>query len=479
MFTRSLVLGSLAAIAHGAALITRGDIDQCLASSGVPHDVKGSADWDVHSAAFNIRIPYIPVAIAVPQNTDHIRQAVLYANYGLGGDDAHLVVDLSSMYDVTFDEETNVATVQAGTRLGHLASVLYEKHGRAVAHGTCPGVGVSGHVGHGGFGFSSHTHGLALDFVVGATVVLASGDVVEASADQNPDLFWAIRGAGSNYGIVASWRLRTIAAPTTLTYFGVSLGWNRGTAAAGLEALERYARHDMPRELNFRVSDYNRGAPGIEGLYYGTDEQMRAAVAPLLAEAAPDARFSLAKTVSWIEAVTHYAFNETIDWTWPSPRENFYSKSLTLKGLNGTSAQNFVDYWFDTANRIPDRTRSWWFQLDVHGGRTSAISQVLNADTAYAHRDKLFIIQFYDRVPDDAAYPSENGFSLLDDWADAVTAPLPASDWGKYINYADANLAQDVAQALYYGENLARLRGLKARCDPDELFWYPQSIRPA
>ncbi|KAK7959970.1 uncharacterized protein PG986_004824 [Apiospora aurea] len=492
MFTCTLLLSSLAALAQGAALITRFDINQCLASSGVPHDVKGSDDWNADSAAFNIRVPYTPVAIAVPKTTGHIKKAVLcgkklgikvsgrsgghsYANYGLGGDDAHLVIDLSRMHDVTFDDKTNVATVQAGSRLGHMASVLYDKHGRAVAHGTCPGVGVSGHVGHGGFGFSSHTHGLALDFVVGVTVVLANGDVVEASETENPDLFWAIRGAGSNYGIIASWRLRTIEAPTTLTYFGVSLGWNYSTAAAGLNALEQYANHEMPRELNFRVSDYNRGAPGIEGLYYGTEEQMRAAIDPLLTKAAPEASFSLSKTVNWIEAVTYYAFNETIDWTWPSPRENFYSKSLTLKGLNGTSAQNFVDYWFTTANKVVDR--NWWFQLDMHGGQHSAISQVSNADTAYAHRDKLFIIQFYDRVSNDAVYPAV-GFSLLDDWADAVTAPLPTSDWGKYINYADANLDQDTAQRLYYGVNLPRLRELKAKYDPEERFWYPQSIRP-
>lgn len=156
MFISTLVLGSLAALAQGAALITRADINECLASSGVPHGIKGSEDWDAHSAAFNIRIPFTPIAIAIPKTTDHIKKAVLcgkklgikvsgrsgghsYANYGLGGDDAHLVVDLSSMYDVEFDKKTNVVTVQAGTRLGHLATVLYKEHGRAVAHGTCPG----------------------------------------------------------------------------------------------------------------------------------------------------------------------------------------------------------------------------------------------------------------------------------------------------------------------------------------------------
>jgi len=181
-------------------------------------------------------------------------------------------------------------------------------------------VGISGHFAHGGFGFSSHRHGLALDFIVGATVVLADGRIVETSETQNSDLFWAIRGAGSNYGIVASWRLKTFEAPKTLTIFGVSLGWNRSTAVAGLEALERYAQNTMPKELNFRVSDYNRGSPGIEGLFYGTDAEMRAAIAPLLETAAPLAVVTQSKTVNWIDAVTHYTFSNTgIDWVEPSP----------------------------------------------------------------------------------------------------------------------------------------------------------------
>lgn len=148
---------------------------------------------------------------------------------------------------------------------------------------------------------------------------------------------------------------------------------------------------------------------------------------------------------------------------------------MALKGLNGTSASNFVDYWFDTANKLT--TRDWWFQLDMHGGKNSQISKVSNSETAYAHRDKLYIIQFYDRVMNDAVYPAD-GFKFLDGWVDAVTKPLPASDWGKYINYADANLDQETAQRLYYGENLRKLQQIKAKYDGDELFWYPQSVRP-
>lgn len=156
MFRSTLVLSSLAALVQSVALVTRAEIYQCLGASGIPNDHKGTSDWNLHAAPFNIRIPYTPVAVAVPETTDQIRKAVLcgkslgikvsgrsgghsYANYGLGGDNAHLVIELSRMSDVSVDKDTNIATVQAGTRLGHLATVLYEKYGRAVAHGTCPG----------------------------------------------------------------------------------------------------------------------------------------------------------------------------------------------------------------------------------------------------------------------------------------------------------------------------------------------------
>ena len=151
------------------------------------------------------------------------------------------------------------------------------------------------------------------------TVVLADGTIVEASEKENPDLFWAIRGAGSNFGIVASWKLRTFPAPETLTWFSVKLNWTADTALAGLESLEKYARSTMPSNLNFRVSDYDRGSPNVEGLYYGTEAEMRAAVNVLLQQVAPKGVITEAYVVNWLEAVHHYSFFDTIDWTEPSP----------------------------------------------------------------------------------------------------------------------------------------------------------------
>lgn len=156
MHTTPLILSALAALAQGAALVTREDITQCLAASGVPYDTKGSSDWNTDATSFNIRLPYTPVAIAVPRTVDHIKKAVLcgkklktkvsprsgghsYASFGLGGDNAHLVIELSRMYGVSFDKPSGVATVEPGARLGHMASVLYNQYGVSVSHGTCPG----------------------------------------------------------------------------------------------------------------------------------------------------------------------------------------------------------------------------------------------------------------------------------------------------------------------------------------------------
>lgn len=196
--TSLLIAGSIATLSE-ALVITRADIEKCLVDAGVPIDIKGTPDWQRDVAPFNIRIPYLPVAISVPKTTKHIQDSVKcgrklgikvaaksgghsYANFGFGGENGQLVVELDRMYDVTYDAKKNLATVQPGARLGHVATVLYEKYNRAIAHGTCPGVGVSGHFLHGGFGFSSHMHGLALDFIDSVTVVLADGRVVEASS---------------------------------------------------------------------------------------------------------------------------------------------------------------------------------------------------------------------------------------------------------------------------------------------------------
>ena len=152
--TTLLSAGFIASTAD--ALVARATIEKCLTDAKVPIDTKGSDGWNEDAAPFNIRLPYSPTAISVPVTTKHIQDSVKcgkklgikvsaksgghsYASFGFGGENGHLVVELSDMYNVTYNAKTDTATIEPGARLGHVATVLYEQYGRAIAHGTCPG----------------------------------------------------------------------------------------------------------------------------------------------------------------------------------------------------------------------------------------------------------------------------------------------------------------------------------------------------
>lgn len=216
------------------------------------------------------------------------------------------------------------------------------------------------------------------------------------------------------------------------------------------------------------------GDHSFDGVYHGTVDDLSAILAPLLKKTGGTLD---AKECTWIQSLEYYAERNTL--VLPNPyieQGNFFATSLTLKDLAGQSLDNFVRYWHTKA--INSQPGGWFIQLDLHGGPTSAISAVPNSASAYAHRDKAFLIQLYHYSDNEKPYPAE-GISLLKGWIEATTNPLAQGDWGMYINYVDSELDRDTAQQLYYGENLERLRELKKRYDPTEVFYYPQAVSPA
>ncbi|KAI0095980.1 putative glucooligosaccharide oxidase [Daldinia grandis] len=485
--TAAFCLGLVASLAQGAVLTRRAALEDCLSSSETVVDAIGSDDYNRDITPFNKRLEFTPAAIAVPTTVEQIQSAIAcgsklgykvtakcgghsYASLGLGGEDGHLIIELDRMNSVKLDTETNIATVDSGTRLGHLAAELYAQGNRAISHGTCPGVGISGHVLHGGFGMSSHSRGLALDWVVGMNVALANGSLVHTSATENKDIYWGLLGAGSNFGVVTSYELKTFEPPSNVTWFVVNLPLKKNTSVAALEAIEDYTLNTMPAELNMRLFA-TRQFTQLEGIYQGNKTDLEAALAPLLNKTG--ASIAQAQTTTWVKGLEHFAtmkLNQTYPYT--QVQENFYGKSLELKGLSGTAAKNFADYWLDIAKK---ETTRWYIQLDLQGGKNSAVWKADPDLTSYAHRDKLYILQFYmttSGAPDKA-------FKFVNDWAETTTAPLTADDWGMYFNYPDTNLNRTRAQEMYWGKNLAKLQQLKADLDPKELFYYPVSISPA
>lgn len=120
----------------------------------------------------------------------------------------------------------------------------------------CIRVGIGGHVLHGGQGYSSHNHGLLLDSLVEADIVLASGDIITTSESQSPDLFWALRGAGMSFGIVTKLKFTTFEAPPEMVLFYYPYYWNQTQARAGWDAWQAYCggftTPQIPAELNIR-----------------------------------------------------------------------------------------------------------------------------------------------------------------------------------------------------------------------------------
>ncbi|GKT42885.1 FAD-linked oxidoreductase sorD [Colletotrichum spaethianum] len=462
------------------------NIQGCLNAANVPIATTSSSDWSEDIRPYNARVQFTPALVVTATNASHVQAAVKcasqygkkitarggghsYSSSGLGGEDGHVVVRLDEMFGVTLNGD-NTATVQAGARLGHVATELFDQGGRAISHGSCPGVGASGHSIHGGFGFSSHLYGLATDWIMEATVVTADGTIVTASPTQNDDLFWAIRGAGSSFGIVTEFKFNTFAAPSVVTWYKIPFTLKKDKLIDALVALQTYAQGDMPAELNMRAV-ITPDSTAFDGLYFGTEAQTRSVLTKFLSPLGIDVGGATITQTDWIGQLEHYAGQE-LDQTGPqSATDTFYASSLMTKEVSRSGFQAFVNFYQNTAKS----TNTGWFVLiDVHGGKNSKTAQVANTATAYAHRDKVLLWQFYDSSSG-SAYPS-SGYSFLGKWMSSVTNTMVKSGWGRYVNYADSQLSKADAQDQYYKDNLPRLKTIKAKYDAKSLFTYPQGV---
>ena len=159
---------------------------------------------------------------------------------------------------------------------------------------------------------SSRKYGLATDWIVGMTVVLANGTVTDCSATRNSDLFWAFRGAGSNFGVVASYQFNTFAAPSVVTYFNMPFTWNVNNAPGNLAAVENYTKTVMPAELTMRMS-IQSGSTYFEGMYFGNSTDLKAALQPLMSQTGMSLRSST--QTDFLSAFVHYAYTSKTDVT--------------------------------------------------------------------------------------------------------------------------------------------------------------------
>jgi len=378
---------------------------------------------------------------------------------------------MRSFNSVTVDLASHTADVGSGGRLGNIALALYSQGKQAMSHGTCPGVGVGGLSLHGGYGMISRLKGLTLDNLVSANVVLADSTVVTASATQNSDLYWSLRGAGAAFGIVTSFKFKTFDAPESNLVFSYNLTpTNTSTMANMLSILQNFTMYTQPPELNMRVFIPNQ----FTGVYYGNRTEFNKIMNPLLTQLGVPLTGRGAgtnTTKGWIDTLlsnSNGALQQPEIYTY---QENFYAKSLMPDYLPPAALTALADYYYTVARNV--RRGNWYLLIDMHGGSKSAISKVSADATAYVHRNAIFKMQFNDRVYGD--YKPEY-FDFLNDWVKVIENASSGAKFGMYINYADTNLTKAEAHTRYWKGNYERLVGVKSKFDPGKVFEGPQLV---
>ncbi|CAI7629535.1 unnamed protein product [Penicillium pancosmium] len=432
---------------------------------------------------YNLNIPVTPAAITFPTSSHQVAAIVKcaadngyhvqaksgghsYANYCLGGTDGAVVVDLKNLQQFSMDNTNWHATIGGGTLLGDVTQRLHDAGGRAMSHGTCPQVGSGGHFTIGGLGPTSRQFGAALDHIVGAEVVLANSSIVHASESENQDVFWAIKGAASGFGIVTEFTVRTEPEPGTAVKYEYTLkiGSTQERASLFKQWQAYISNPQLTRKLASTLT-LLEDTLIITGTFFGTEEEYEALD---IGSQFPGANGTAVVFQDWLGLVGDWAEEAALELG-GGVASNFYSKSTawTPKNLMSNETIDSLFEYIDTADK---GTLIWFLLFDFQGGYTNDIP---TDATAYAHRDVLLWLQSY----------SINLLGSVSqtqiDFLDQVNKLITPDDhpYAAYPGYVDP-LMSNGAEA-YWGSNLARLQRIKGDIDPDNVFRNPQSPMPA
>lgn len=487
-FCRSLSL-LIAALGFCQAATT--DLPGDFTSAGITAVFPGDPAYQADSQAYNLRFAVQPAAVTFPNTPQDVSTIVKigatfgypvvarsgghsYIANGLGGTDGAIVIDLRNLKQITVNQD-GTATIQPGNRLGDVASAL-NNNGRALPHGTCPYVGIGGHASHGGFGFTSRMWGLTLDTIQSLEVVLANGTCATLSANQYPDLFFAMRGAGPSFGVTTSFTVQTFPAPPSATVFIYTWNMNPTDAANAVSSFQKFAQTNLPPEFDAEFNFGKGNAQGqvsvrLVGGWYSSPDAFNAVIAPFLATVSKPDNVDLTVS-SYIDSVTNLGGKGTLSTTAPDNTDTFYVKSLMTPPFPDAALLAYTNY---IANQGFQANLAWFVQFELYGGTNSKINSVPLDSTAFGHRNSMWTLQMYASSPSfQPPYP-DSGFTFLDDMANILLSNSPSNfDYGAYPNYAD-NMLPDW-QHLYYASHYDKLVSIKQEYDPTNVFRFPESI---
>jgi FAD/FMN-containing dehydrogenase len=399
-------------------------------------------------------------------------------SYGGYSTTTGVVLDVSRLNHVQVAPDGKTAVVGAGAQLIDVYSALAAR-GVTIPAGSCSTVGVAGLTLGGGVGFASRKFGLTCDNLVRAQVVTADGAVLTADAAHHSDLLWACRGGGGgNFGVVTSFTFRVHPVSTVATY---SVEWPWDEAAEAVAAWQAFAPH-APDAL-FAVCDLLATDPGAgarshvvsSGQFLGSDAELQSLIAPLAKTGSP-LRVAT-KTRTYLDAMLFWAgcSGETVGQCHLSPRgvlqrSTFIGRSDYARTPFPAKAIDALVQAIDARQTTAGLGRGS-ILLDSYGG---AINRVPKAATAFVHRDQLFSLQEIAEWKPGAPHST---IAANHKWLDDFRASIRSAVSGQaYQNYIDPELAGWAA--AYYGSNYRRLRQVKRRYDPANVFRFAQGVKP-
>ncbi|PFH48545.1 Glucooligosaccharide oxidase [Amanita thiersii Skay4041] len=449
---------------------------------------------------YNLRYHFSPVSVTFPRTAQDVSNIVKigahfnktmvprsgghsYISNGLGGTDGVLILDMSNFKSITVHED-NTATIESGNRLGDIALGLFHQGERALPHGACPYVGIGGHASYGGFGFTSRMWGLTLDTILSINLVLANGTIATTSKAQNSDLFWAMRGAGSSFGITTSITVQTFPAPLSGIIF--IYGWILTPANATylISSFQNFVltNDTLPQQLGGEFYVTPGLSPGTVSIYFfggwwGEPDDLDAVLEPYMSRLPKPASASVQRG-TYLDSLVARAGNMTLDTTTgPDVMDTFYVKSLMTPEDSPLSDEALEAYFSYLATEGASSEVGWFSEIELYGGKNSRINEIPLDETAFAHRKTLWTIQMYgyskSRLP---PFP-ESGFAFVDGMLNSILNNSPKNVYyGAYPNYVDDRLEN--YEHLYFGSHYQKLQGLKTKYDPRNRFRFPTGIRP-
>ena len=477
---RGKIMGKVSVVSRGGRPVELDSrvVEEFAAGLGGTLLTQDSAGYEEARAVWNAMIGTRPALIARCGNAEDVQKAVRFAaehdlllsvrgaGHNIAGSglcEGGLTIDLSQMRKVEVDPATLTAVVQPGATLGDVDAATLA-HGLALPVGINSTTGIAGLTLGGGFGWLSRKHGLTIDSLISADVVTATGEMIGASETENPDLFWGLRGGGGNFGVVTSFTFELHPMGPDLL---CGLVVHPFSNAKDILPYYREFTADCPDELTLWM--VLRDAPPLPFLpeqvhgtkvvvfafvYAGDPAMGEELVAPLRAWGNPHGEH--------VGVIPFAGFQQAFD-PLLTPGARNYWKSHNFEAID----DGLIDEILAATGTLPS-PQSEIFVAQVGG---EAARRPIDS-TAYPHRDAAYVMNVHTRWED----PADDAACV--DWARAFfDATAPYSTGGVYLNFVSE--AADEARVLAaYGAHYPRLRKIKARYDPENVFCTNLNVRP-